>query len=287
MALSMVRDEEYWIWYALTSVYPHVDEILLFDNNSSDRTLEIVREMDHVADKLVVWEQFGGESEDANRARGLHLARERGATHVLFLDGDEVHVEECLGFARRLLEVAEHTPALSDPPVNHWRAHDPNPTDGVLVKNLGFKPIHPGFAGPDTCRPHDLAQPDTDHRCYNYAIRIASLANLRGNGLEWGQHGYVETGDLYIQSSPHTLWLPGLWYWHFSWHPRSSARRSGARYGHGVQDLGSVPLPDHVHTPPVLFDPTGPSNPTLAAWEIQGYAGEAMRHCSTSPAATV
>jgi hypothetical protein len=32
VAVSMVRNEEYWIWYSLTAVYPHVDEILLFDN---------------------------------------------------------------------------------------------------------------------------------------------------------------------------------------------------------------------------------------------------------------
>ena len=45
VSLSMVKNEEYWIWYALTSVAPHVDEILVFDNGSQDRTVEIVREI--------------------------------------------------------------------------------------------------------------------------------------------------------------------------------------------------------------------------------------------------
>ena len=223
--------------------------------------------MSHIADKLTLWEGYGGESEQANREQMLEIARERGATHVLFLDGDEVHTDESLGFCRRLLELQEHTPALQDPPANHMRPRDHIPTDGVLIKNIGFKPVHPGFAGPDTCRPHDLVQPDTDHGCYNFAIRISSLQNLRGNGLEWGQHGYLETDDLYIQSSPHTLWLPGVWYYHFSWHPRSSVRRDG--YGHAATDMGSVPLPPHVHLPEVLLLPDGPSNPTLAGWGIR------------------
>lgn len=268
VAVSMVRNEEYWIWYSLTSVYAHVDEILVFDNGSEDATVEIVQGMDHISDKLVLFEGFGGSSEQANREQILEVARSRGATHVLFLDGDEVHAAECLEFCRRLLEVHEHEPMLHDPPANHMRPLDHIPTDGVLIKNIGFKPIHPGFAGPDTCRPHDLAQPDTDHGCYNFAIRIASLANLRGNGLEWGQHGYLETGDIYIQSSPHTLWLPGIWYWHFSWHPRSRARAEGNGYGHGVTDFGSVHLPAHVHLPEVLLHPGGPSNPTLEGWGI-------------------
>ena len=269
VSVSMVKNEEHWIWYSLTSVYSQVDEILVFDNFSTDRTLEIVRGMDHVADKLLLWERFGGPSEQQNREQMLQLARSRGATHVLFLDGDEVHVDESLGFCRRLLEVHEHEPALGDPPQNHMRPRDHVPTDGISIKNIGFKPIHPGFAGPDTCRPHDLAQPDTDHGCYNFAIRIASLQNLRGNGEEWGRHGYLETGDLYIQSSPQTLWLPGIYYYHFSWHPRSSARQEGDGYGHPVRDFGSVALPPHVHLPPVLHRPDGPSNPTLQGWGMR------------------
>lgn len=269
VAVSMVRNEEHWIWYALTSVHPFVDEILLFDNGSVDGTLDIVRAMPHIADKLVLFEDFGGSSEHDNRERTLAIARQRGATHVLILDGDEVHVAEGLGFCRRLLEVAEHTPALADPPQSHGRPHDHVPTDGVLIKSIGMKPIHPGFAGPDTCRPQDLGQPDTDHGCYNFLVRISSLRNLRGNGQEWGRHGFLETGDLYVQSSPHTLWLPGAFFFHFSWHPRSSVRSADERYRHATRDFGSVPLPEHVHVPPVLFDPRGPSNPTLEAWGVR------------------
>ncbi|GAB4145607.1 MAG: hypothetical protein Fur0037_13560 [Planctomycetota bacterium] len=270
VSISMVRNEEYWIWYALTAAHPHVDEVLVFDNHSEDATVEIVRGMRHIADKLVLFEGFGGSSEQQNREEMLAVARRRGATHVLMLDGDEVYPDETLSLSRRLLEVHEHVPPLPDPPRNPRRPRDPTPTDGILIKNLAFRPICPGFQGPGTCRPHDHLQPDTDHGAYNYLTRICSLSNLKGNGLEWGRHGFLETDDLYIQSSPHTLWLPGLWFLHFTFHPRSGARkRESMEWLRPVTDLGSVPIHAHVHLPSVLLRPDGPSNPTLEAWGIR------------------
>jgi glycosyltransferase involved in cell wall biosynthesis len=264
VSLSLVRNEEHWIWYALTSVWPHVDEILVFDNHSTDATVEIVRGMEHVRDKVTLHERFGGASEQETRERTLAIARERGATHVLFLDGDEVHVDHCLGLAVELLRAHEHRPPLHDPPHNPHRPGDHEPTEGILVKNIGMKPIHPGFAGPDTCRPRDRAQPDTDHGCYNFAVRIAALDGLRGNGQEWGRHGFLEPDGVYLQSSPRTLWLPGAFYFHFSLHPRSSVALSG--YRRQPRDEGSVTLPDGVHVPAVLYRPDGPGNPTLQRW---------------------
>ena len=132
ISISMIKDEEYWIWYALTSVAPHVDEVLVFDNHSTDQTCDIVRGMGHLGDKLTLFEGFGGDDEQENRQAMLEEARRRGATHVLTLDGDEVYADDTLAFTRRLLEVHEHYPALNDPPQNHGKALDPTPTDGVL-----------------------------------------------------------------------------------------------------------------------------------------------------------
>ncbi len=269
VSVSMLKNEEYWIWYALTSVAPHVDEILVFDNHSEDDTPEIVRGMSHLGDKLVLFERFGGVSEQENREAMLAQARRRGATHVLTLDGDEVYADEVLSFCRRLLEAHEHFPALNDPPRNHGRPFDSTPSDGILVKNIALRPICPGFDGPGTCRPWDYLSPDTDHSAYNYLARITSLANLRGNGLEWGKHGFVETGDAHIQSSPRTLWLPGMWFLHFSFHPRSSLRRlESMAWRRQVADHGSVPIHAHVHWPAALLRPDGPGNPTLESWGV-------------------
>ncbi|MEZ5990020.1 MAG: hypothetical protein R3F30_13005 [Planctomycetota bacterium] len=286
VALSLVRNEEYWVWYSLASVWPWVDEILLFDNLSEDRTVERARSVDPVGDKLRVFEGVEGRSEQDLRERCLERCREAGATHVLFLDGDEVHVDEDLALARRMLEVGEHREPLADPPRAHGEPLRPDPTDGVLLKNIGFKPVHPGFAGPDACIPEDHLRPDDDHSCYNYAIRISALANLHGNGLEWGRHGWLETGDLYVQASPHTLWCPGLRYFHFTHHPRSPLRVPGTgAWVRPVQDLGSVPHRQGTRIPQVLFRRDGPSNPTLEHWGLRApaRAGSRVAAPSASP----
>ena len=181
-----------------------------------------------------------------------------------------MHNARDLGFARRLLEVAEHRPPLSDPPDNERAPFDHTPTDGLLIKHIGFKPVHPGFEGPRTSIPQDLAQPDSDHGCYNFAIRIAQLRGLRGNGKEWGQHGYLDSESCYIQSSAYTLWCPGLFYHHFTHHPRSSLRDPESdTWIRPVRDLGSVGTREGVELPSVLFRADGPSNPTLKAWGLR------------------
>ncbi len=276
VALSMLRNEEFWCWYALTAVAPFVERILVFDNHSEDRTVDIVRSMRHLGGKIELIEGFGGASEHENRAACLEKAKDAAATHVLFLDGDEVHADAYLGFARRLLEMAEHVPPLPLPPRNHGVAFDHRPTDGAVVRNLGFRPLHPGFEGPATCIPQDLAGRDDDHGCYNFAVRIAALDGLMSNGLEWGQHGYVEGDGIYLQSSPYTLWFPSLRYWHMTHHPRSSKRAiPGHAWVRPVNDFGSLPLCSpansrpSIELPRVFFRPDGPSNPTLEAWGLR------------------
>lgn len=280
VALSMLRNEEYWTWYSLMSVAPWVDAILAFDNHSEDGTVDLLREMRRrlLGDKLRIFEDFGDGSEHENRSRCLEAARAIDATHVLFLDGDEVHSDGYLGFARRFFEWSEHSPPLPFPP-RAGVPGDHTPTDGALVRNLGFRPLHPGFAGPATCIPQDLAGGDHDHGCYNFAIRIVQLSGLASNGLEWGQHGYVEADGRYIQSSAHTLWMPRLRYWHFTHHPRSSKRDPGLHpWVRPVQDFGShaVPRDSLLELPAVFFRPDGPGNPTLEAWGITAPAAGAM-----------
>lgn len=145
--------------------------------------------MGHLGDKLTLIEGVGGDNEQENREAMLEEARRRGATHILTLDGDEVYADDVLSFTRRLLEVHEHLPALNDPA----------PTAGVLVNNIGMRPICPGFLGPDNLRPSDDISSATEH-----SVRVTSTQNLRGNGPEWGAHGFFEAGDHHIQPSPQT-----------------------------------------------------------------------------------
>ena len=43
VAHILVKNEEKWIWYSLMSVLDYVDEILVWDAGSTDRTVEIIK----------------------------------------------------------------------------------------------------------------------------------------------------------------------------------------------------------------------------------------------------
>ncbi len=126
VSISLVRNEEHWIWYSLTSVHPHVDEILVFDNGSRDRTVEIVRDMEHIRDKLTFFE--GNCVTPVGTQQALEVAAQAGATHALILDGYEVHADTVLAACRRVLETS--------------------PEQGIALGQFC-----PARSGPDSCFP--------------------------------------------------------------------------------------------------------------------------------------
>lgn len=267
VSITLVKDEEFWIWYVLTALHPFVDRMLVFDNGSRDATLPIIRSMAHVRDKLELREGFLGDSEDQMREATLEAARAAGATHALIADGDEVWPADDLAFCRRLLESVEHRapqPFPADP-------SDPPGASGAVIRHLGVRPLHPSYAAPGRSAALDWRQPETDHGCYNFAVRFMALDGLIGNRREWRHHGYVDSDGFFVQASPHTLWLPRIHYFHFMLHPRSERRydQQGFRHWRPMQDLGANPMPAHVRIPEVFSRLDGPANPTLKAWGLR------------------
>ncbi len=45
-AHTLVKNEEKWLWYSVTSVIDHVDKLLLWDTGSTDRSIEIEKELE-------------------------------------------------------------------------------------------------------------------------------------------------------------------------------------------------------------------------------------------------
>ena len=44
-AHTLVKNEEKWLWYSVTSVIDHVDKLLLWDTGSTDKSIEIEKEL--------------------------------------------------------------------------------------------------------------------------------------------------------------------------------------------------------------------------------------------------
>lgn len=87
----VVKNEERWIWFALTSVLDIANKILIFDTGSTDNTVEIIK---NIKSKKIIFEEKG--EVDAQKLVELRREQLRRTKNewFLILDGDEVWPDE-------------------------------------------------------------------------------------------------------------------------------------------------------------------------------------------------
>lgn len=95
-ANCIVHNEENFIWFALMSVVDYVDKILIWDSGSTDKTVEIIREViKEKGDKIEFKEVGVLDKIDFTKMRQVQLERSH-CDWILVLDGDEVWWEESI-----------------------------------------------------------------------------------------------------------------------------------------------------------------------------------------------
>lgn len=86
-AHTIMKNEENWIWYAIRSVLPFMDHVIVFDTGSSDRTLPIVKTIH--SPKVALEEKGTQDREGLISLRNEMLARTE-TDWFLLVDGDEI-----------------------------------------------------------------------------------------------------------------------------------------------------------------------------------------------------
>lgn len=89
-AHSLVLNEENFIWYALQSVLPHVDKILVWDTGSTDKTVEIIRSINS---PKIEFAERGQVDEAGHTALRNEMIAKTTTDWFMILDGDEVWPE--------------------------------------------------------------------------------------------------------------------------------------------------------------------------------------------------
>ncbi len=89
IAHVLVKNEEVWIWYALMSVLQYIDELMVWDTGSTDRTVEIIKSINNPKIKFEQVDPTNNES-DLSQARTSMLSSSSQYDWMLVLDGDEV-----------------------------------------------------------------------------------------------------------------------------------------------------------------------------------------------------
>jgi len=85
----LVKNEENFIWYAINSVLPFVDKIMIWDNDSTDKTIEIIKSIH--SPKIEFEEHKATTREEIAHLRQKMLDKTSADFDWLFiLDGDEI-----------------------------------------------------------------------------------------------------------------------------------------------------------------------------------------------------
>jgi O-antigen biosynthesis protein len=88
VVMYRLKNEERWIEQSIKSVYDFCDEIVIFDDNSTDNTKKICSQFDKVVDIHTKTDSSFDEARDRNLL--LNMALKRKPDILLSLDGDEI-----------------------------------------------------------------------------------------------------------------------------------------------------------------------------------------------------
>ena len=89
----LVKNEERFIWYALQSVLPYVDHVLVWDTGSTDKTLDIIRSIKSSKISLKTFKSVSATLHTKLRQQMLQATPKDKYDWLMILDGDEVWPE--------------------------------------------------------------------------------------------------------------------------------------------------------------------------------------------------
>ncbi len=89
-AHTLVQNEENYIWYAVMSVIDYVDEVLIWDTGSVDKTVEIIKEIKKRYPKKIDFKQVVQKDIFEFTKLRQQMLEQTKSDWLMILDGDEV-----------------------------------------------------------------------------------------------------------------------------------------------------------------------------------------------------
>lgn len=245
-AHCLVKNEERYLWYAVTSVIDFVDKVLLWDTGSTDSTLKIINEIQKRYPSKIDFKEIGEVTpEGYTKARQEMLSQTR-ADWTFVLDGDEIWWD---GSVKKIIETidSENIDVVVSPYIN-----------------LIGDPYH--------YQEERAGRYTIDKMVGNITIRAFSR-KIPGLHLEksYGLEGYFDaTGQTIQESSVVKREFVNAPFLHFT-HLRRSEKDKEVmgREGKTKYELG-IPFPLDFYYPEVFFKPRSPL--VFPPWERTGPA---------------
>ena len=103
-AHSLVKNEERYLWFAVRGIIDFVDKVLLWDTGSTDRTLEIIKELKKRYPLKIEFKEVGNVTPEGFTKVSQQMLDETDADWFIIVDGDEVWWDESI---KRVVETIE------------------------------------------------------------------------------------------------------------------------------------------------------------------------------------
>ena len=172
-AQMVVKNEDIYIWYSITSILPYIDRLLITDTGSTDKTIEIARKY---GAKIINFEW----NDNFSAARNVSINAASG-DWILILDADEIIAKQDIGALLKLCNSAEY-----DAYGLHYRNYTNESSGSIWVPNDFAYTEGNGIAGWFPTRKVRLFRNDKRIK-FTGAVHEAAEPAIRQNGLRVGE----------------------------------------------------------------------------------------------------
>ncbi len=94
IAHTLVKNEEKYLWFSVMSVINYVDKVFIWDTGSTDKTLDIIKEIEKARPGKVYFKEVGNVDINEFTSVRQKMLEETESDWFLILDGDEVWWED-------------------------------------------------------------------------------------------------------------------------------------------------------------------------------------------------
>jgi len=236
----LVKNEERWLWYALNSVLPYIDKILVWDTGSTDKTIEIIKS---IKNKKIDFRQIGKVNKETYGQIRQKMLTETKSDWVFILDGDEIWPQESLTrLIKEIKIVSSNIQSFCVRPIN-------------FVGDIRF--IHPEtFLGKTPYGPKGFKG------FFSTRLFRRDISGLHIAG-PYGEESFYDENNITIRKRKENVrYLSNVYYWHMSYLPRSSSRakdkevmmrKKKRQYEIGIKRPDWVKIPEAFYLPRPKF----------------------------------
>ena len=100
----LVKNEDRYLWFAVSSAIDFVDKVFIWDTGSQDKTLDIIKLLQEKYPNKIIFDQKGSQDADGITALRQQMLEQSKCDWILLLDGDEIWWHKSLEESIKIIE---------------------------------------------------------------------------------------------------------------------------------------------------------------------------------------